>query len=246
MVKEKNMIFGLRAVIEAIEAGKDIDKVFIRRELGGDLAKELYQKIRLFEIPVQRVPLEKLNRLTMKNHQGVVAFLSSITYHDITTIIPTLYEKGKTPFIVVLDGVTDVRNFGAIARTCECAGVDAILVPARRTAAVNADAIKTSAGALHTLPVCRAENLENSVKFLKESGLKIICVSEKADKNFTKENYNAPLALVFGAEDIGISPEILKLADTKVSIPILGKIQSLNVSVAAGIVVYQAVEKRSL
>jgi len=246
MIKEKNMIFGLRAVIEAIDAGKDIDKIFIRRELGGDLAKELYQKIRLLEIPVQRVPLEKLNRLTLKNHQGVVAYLSSITYHDITAIIPTLYEAGKTPFIVVLDGVTDVRNFGAIARTCECAGVDAILVPARRAAAANADAIKTSAGALHTLPVCRAENLENAVKFLKESGLKIVCVSEKADKNFTKENYNAPLALVLGAEDIGISPEILKYADTKVSIPILGKIQSLNVSVAAGVVIYQAVEGRNV
>jgi len=245
MIKEKNMIFGLRAVIEAIDAGKDIDKIFIRRELGGDLAKELYEKIRSLEIPVQRVPLEKLNRLTLKNHQGVVAFLSSITYHDITNIIPTLYEENKTPFIVVLDGVTDVRNFGAIARTCECAGVDAILVPARRAAAANADAVKTSAGALHTLPVCRAENLENAVKFLKDSGLKIVCVSEKADKNFTKENYNTPLALVLGAEDIGISPEILRYADTKVSIPILGKIQSLNVSVAAGIVIYQAVESRN-
>ena len=242
MIKEKNMIFGLRAVIEAVEAGKDIDKIFIRRELGGNLAKELYEKIRPLEIPVQRVPLEKLNRLTMKNHQGVVAFLSSITYHDITTLIPTIYEEGKTPFIVVLDGVTDVRNFGAIARTCECAGVNALLVPAHRAAAANADAIKTSAGALHTLPVCRTENLEKAVKFLKDSGLKIVCVSEKAGKNFKQEDYNSPLALVLGAEDIGISPEILKHADTKVSIPILGKIQSLNVSVAAGIVIYQAVE----
>ena len=244
MIKEKNMIFGLRAVIEAVEAGKDIDKIFIRRELGGELAKELYEKIRPLEIPVQRVPLEKLNRLTMKNHQGVVAFLSSITYHDITTLIPTLYEEGKTPFVVVLDGVTDVRNFGAVARTCECAGVNALLVPAHRAAAANADAIKTSAGALHTLPVCRTENLEKAVKFLKDSGLKIVCVSEKASKNFTQEDYNSPLALVLGAEDIGISPEVLKHADTKVSIPVLGKIQSLNVSVAAGIVIYQAVEKR--
>jgi len=244
MIKEKNMIFGLRAVIEAIDAGKDIDKIFIRRELGGDLAKELYQKVRQLEIPVQRVPLEKLNNITMKNHQGVVAFLSSITYHDITAIIPTLYEEGKSPFIVVLDGVSDVRNFGAIARTCECAGVNAILVPARRAAAANADSIKTSAGALHSIPVCRTENLENAVKFLKESGLKIICVNEKADKNFIKENYNLPLALVLGAEDMGISPEILTLADTKVSIPILGKIQSLNVSVAAGIIIYKVVENR--
>jgi len=244
MIKEKNMIFGLRAVIEAVDAGKDIDKVFIRRELGGNLAKELYEKIRPLEIPVQRVPLEKLNRLTMKNHQGVVAFLSAITYYDITTLIPTLYDEGKIPFIVVLDGVTDVRNFGAIARTCECAGVNAILVPAQRSAAANADAVKTSAGALYSLPVCRAENLENAVKFLKDSGLKIVCVSEKADKNFTQENYNTPLALVFGAEDTGISPQIIKHADTQVSIPIFGKIQSLNVSVAAGIVIYQAVANK--
>jgi 23S rRNA (guanosine2251-2'-O)-methyltransferase len=231
-------------VIEAVEAGKDIDKIFIRRELGGSLAKELYEKIRPLEIPVQRVPLEKLNRLTLKNHQGVVAFLSSITYHDITTMIPMLYEDGKTPFIAVLDGITDVRNFGAIARTCECAGVDALVVSAHRAAATNADAIKTSAGALHILPVCRTENLEKTVKFLKDSGLKIVCVSEKASKNFTKEDYSAPLALVLGAEDTGISQEILKHADTKVSIPVLGKIQSLNVSVAAGILMYKVVENR--
>ncbi|MDR0830793.1 MAG: 23S rRNA (guanosine(2251)-2'-O)-methyltransferase RlmB [Prevotellaceae bacterium] len=243
-IKEKNMIFGLHAVIEAVEAGKDIEKIFIRRELGGSLAKELYEKIRLCEIPVQRVPLEKLNRLTDKNHQGVVAFISPITYQDVTSIIPTLYEEGKTPFVVVLDSVTDVRNFGAIARTCECAGVDALIVPAHKSAAANADAVKTSAGALHILPVCRTENLEKTVKFLKDSGLEIICVSEKANKNYTKESYNSPLALVLGAEDIGISPEILKLADSKVSIPILGKIQSLNVSVAAGIVVYEAVKQR--
>jgi 23S rRNA (guanosine2251-2'-O)-methyltransferase len=244
MIKEKNMIFGLRAVIEAVEAGKDIDKIFIRRELGGSLAKELYAKISSLQIPVQRVPLEKLNRLTVKNHQGVVAFLSSITYQDLSSIIPTLYESGKNPFIAVLDGVTDVRNFGAIARTCECAGVDAIAIPAHKSAAINADAVKTSSGALHTLPVCRTENLEKTVKFLKNSGLKIICVSEKADKKFTEESYNMPLALVFGAEDIGISPEILKLSDSTVSIPVFGKIQSLNVSVAAGILMYKVIENR--
>ncbi|MDR1542924.1 MAG: 23S rRNA (guanosine(2251)-2'-O)-methyltransferase RlmB [Prevotellaceae bacterium] len=243
-MKEKNMIFGLRSVIEAINAGKDIDKIFIRRELGGDLAKELFAKIRPLQIPVQRVPLEKLNRLTMKNHQGVIAFLSEITYQDITSIIPTLYEEGKTPFVVVLDGVTDVRNFGAIARSCECAGVDAILVPARGAAAANADAVKTSAGALHIIPVCRAENLVNAVKYLKDSGLKIVAVTEKTENLYSTEDYNAPLALVMGAEDEGISPEILRLCNTRVSIPVLGKIQSLNVSVAAGVLMYKVIENR--
>ncbi|MDR2684919.1 MAG: 23S rRNA (guanosine(2251)-2'-O)-methyltransferase RlmB [Prevotellaceae bacterium] len=245
MIKEKNMIFGLHAVIEAVNAGKDIDKIFMRRELGGDLAKELLEKIRPLQIPVQRVPLEKLNHLTLRNHQGVVAFLSSIVYQDITSVIPTLYEDGKMPFIVVLDSITDVRNFGAVARTCECAGVDAILVPSRGAAAANADAVKTSAGALHIVPVCRAENLEKAVKYLKDSGLKIVAVTEKTKNPYTAEDYNAPLALVLGSEDEGISPEILKLADTKVSIPILGKIQSLNVSVAAGILMYKAVELRN-
>jgi 23S rRNA (guanosine2251-2'-O)-methyltransferase len=244
MMKEKNMIFGMHSVIEAINAGKDIDKIFMRREIGGDLAKELYEKVRPLEIPVQRVPLEKLNRLTMKNHQGLVAFLSSVTYQDITSIIPTLYEDGKTPFVVILDGVTDVRNFGAIARSCECAGVDAIIVPSRGAAAANADAVKTSAGALHIIPVCRAESLEKTVKYLKDSGLKIIAVSEKAEKSYTKEDYKEPLALVMGAEDEGISPEILRLSDSKVSIPVLGQIQSLNVSVATGILLYEVVRDR--
>ena len=149
------MIFGIRAVIEAINAGKEIEKIFIRREMGGDLLKELFDLVQERKIPVQKVPLEKLNRLTTKNHQGVVASISSIEYQHIENIIPMLYEQGKDPFIVILDGVTDVRNFGAIARTCECAGVDAIIMPMRGGAAANADAVKTSAGALHIIPVCR-------------------------------------------------------------------------------------------
>ena len=150
------MIFGIRAVIEAIDANKEIDKIFLRREMGGELAKELFDKLKERNIPIQRVPLEKLNRLTMKNHQGVVAFTTQIEYQRIDDIIPTLYEEGKTPFIVILDGITDVRNFGAIARTCECAGVHAIVIPVKGGAAANADAIKTSAGALHVIQIGRA------------------------------------------------------------------------------------------
>ena len=243
-IKEKNMIFGIRAVIEAINAGKEIEKIFIRREMGGDLLKELFDLVQERKIPVQKVPLEKLNRLTTKNHQGVVAYISSIEYQHIENIIPMLYEQGKDPFIVILDGVTDVRNFGAIARTCECAGVDAIIMPMRSGAAANADAVKTSAGALHIIPVCRENSLHNTVSYLQKCGVKVVAASEKASHLYSQADYSGPLAIVMGAEDVGISPDILRIVDDMVSIPICGQISSLNVSVATGIIVYEAVKQR--
>lgn len=243
-IKEKNMIFGIRAVIEAINAGKEIEKIFIRREMGGDLLKELFDLVQERKIPVQKVPLEKLNRLTTKNHQGVVAYISSIEYQHIENIIPMLYEQSKDPFIVILDGVTDVRNFGAIARTCECAGVDAIIMPMRGGAAANADAVKTSAGALHIIPVCRENSLHNTVSYLQKCGVKVVAASEKASHLYSQADYSGPLAIVMGAEDVGISPDILRIVDDMVSIPICGQISSLNVSVATGIIVYEAVKQR--
>lgn len=243
-MKEKEMIFGIRPVIEAIEAGKELDKILIKKDLGSDLSKELFTAMKGSQIPLTRVPVEKLNRLTMKNHQGVVAFLSSVTYQHIEDIIPTIYEEGRTPFVVVLDGITDVRNFGAIARTCECAGVDALVVPLRGGAAINADAVKTSAGALHNIPVCRENNLTDTVRFLKASGLTIYAASEKAVTNYTEFDYTTPVALVMGAEDVGISPQILRLCDNIISIPILGVIQSLNVSVATGVLTYEVIRQR--
>lgn len=238
------MIFGLRPVIEAIEAGKELDKILIKKDLGSELARELFGAMKGTQIPLMRVPIEKLNRLTMKNHQGVVAYLSSVTYQHIEDIIPTIYEEGRTPFIVVLDGITDVRNFGAIARTCECAGVDAIVVPLRGGAAINADAVKTSAGALHNIPVCRENNLTDAVRFLKDSGISIYAASEKATENYTEFDYTTPVAIVMGAEDVGISPQILRLCDKMVGIPILGNIQSLNVAVATGVLTYEVVRQR--
>ncbi|MDR1591907.1 MAG: 23S rRNA (guanosine(2251)-2'-O)-methyltransferase RlmB [Prevotellaceae bacterium] len=244
-MKEKNMIFGLRAVIEAIDAGKEIDKIIIRRELGGELARELYDKIKPLQIPVQRVPQEKLNYLTQKNHQGVIAFISPIVYQNIAHIIPAVYESGRTPLVVALDGITDVRNFGAIARTCECAGVDAVVVPTKGGAAANADAIKTSAGALHTIPVCRETSLTSTVRFLQNSGLQVIAATEKSRKPYYEINYNIPTAIVFGSEDEGISPDVLRLCNEVVAIPIIGNIQSLNVSVAAGVLIYEAIKQRN-
>ncbi len=239
-----NYVFGFRAVIEAIESGKEIEKIYLKKDAQSDLAKELYATVKGHNIPVIRVPVEKIDRITKKNHQGVLAFISPVEYQRITQIIPQLYEDAKNPFIVILDGVTDVRNFGAIARTCECAGVDAIVISQTDSAPVNADAIKTSAGALLTIPVCREHNLEYIVNFLKESGVKIIAASEKATQSYTDISYNEPIAIVMGAEDKGISPEIMELCNEKVSIPILGNIQSLNVSVAAGILIYEAVRNR--
>lgn len=242
---EKNeFIFGIRAVIEAIEAGKEIDKVLIKKDFQGELANELLGLLKLHKIPSQRVPVQRIDRITRKNHQGVVAMLSAITYHRLEHLVPQLYEDGILPFVVVLDGITDVRNFGAIARTCECVGADAIVIPDHGSVSVNADAVKTSAGALHHLPVCRERSVLSAVRFLKDNGYKVVAVSEKADINYTQVDYTVPVALVMGAEDVGISIEVLKQCDTFVSIPMFGKISSLNVSVASGVMMYEVVRQR--
>ena len=239
------MIFGLRAVIEAVQAGKDVDRVLVKRELQGELFKELQDVLTLHEIPMQKVPLERIDRITRKNHQGVLAYMSAVTYQKIEDIIPMLYEQGKNPFIVVLDGITDVRNFGAIARTCEVAGVDAIVIPARGSVRVSADAIKTSAGALHTIPVCRELNIRDAVQFLRNSGVKVVAATEKAAENYTTSTYVDPVAILMGAEDEGISPELLKISDDLVRLPVFGTIQSLNVSVAAGVMLYEVIRQRN-
>lgn len=240
------MIFGIRAVIEAAEAGKDIDKVLVKRELSGELFKELQEVLKYYDIPMQRVPVERIDRITRKNHQGVLAFVSAVTYQKIEQIIPFLYEQGKNPFILVLDGLTDVRNFGAIARTCEVAGVDAIVIPVRGSVSVNADAVKTSAGALHSIPVCRENSLKEAVTFLKNSGVKVVAATEKAASIHTDASYTDPVAIVMGAEDVGVSNEIIRISDELVKIPQFGTIESLNVSVAAGVMIYEVVRQRGL
>lgn len=245
MIDKKEYIFGLRAVIEAIEAGKDIDKVLIRKDLaGGDLSRELLAKIKEYGVISQRVPLEKLNRITMKNHQGCIALLSAVTYYKLEQVVPSLYEEGMLPFIVLLDGITDTRNFGAIARTAECAGVDAIVIPERHSVSVNGDAVKTSAGALLHLPVCREASIEEAVKYLKDSGFTVVGATEKGRDEYTDADYTGPVAIVMGAEDTGISDGVLRLCDSLAAIPIIGSIGSLNVSVAAGVMMYEAVRQR--
>lgn len=244
MIEKNEMIFGARAVIEAIQAGKEIEKILIKKDIKSELSKELFAAVKDTLIPVQRVPVERINRITKKNHQGVIAFISPITYERTENLVPFLFEQGKNPMMIMLDGVTDVRNFGAIARTCECAGVDAIIIPSKNSVSVNADAIKTSAGALHTLPVCRENNLTETIRFLKESGFKIIAATEKGDYDYTKANYKDPVCIIMGAEDTGVPYEHLALCDEWVKIPLFGNIESLNVSVAAGILIYESVKQR--
>ncbi|MBR1928152.1 MAG: 23S rRNA (guanosine(2251)-2'-O)-methyltransferase RlmB [Paludibacteraceae bacterium] len=243
--KEKEMIFGLRAVMEAIDAGKELDKVLIRRDMSSALAKELLGKLEGTSTTIQRVPQEKLSQFTDKNHQGVIAFISPISFYKLEEIIPSLYEQGKVPFVVILDGITDMRNFGAIARTCACAGVDAVVIPARGGVAINGDAIKTSAGALHSLPVCKVGQMQDAIRFLIESGLQVVAATEHADKNYTQADMRGPLAIIMGSEDMGIYEENLKLCSQKVRIPMSGAIESLNVSVAAGIMIYEAIRQRN-
>lgn len=242
--KKQDLIFGIRTVIEAISAGKDVERILIKKGLQGELSRELSELLKDSEIPVQYVPIEKLNRVTQKNHQGVIAFLSPITYQSIENILPGIFEAGKIPFILVLDGITDVRNFGAIARTAECAGADAIIIPSKGAAQINSDAMKTSAGALHKIPVCRVEKLKNTLEFLRNSGLTIIGATEKTEKKYFDSNYEMPVALVMGSEDLGISNDVIRACDDLVQIPIIGEIQSLNVSVAAGIIMYEIVKQR--
>ena len=243
--EEKNFIFGIRAIIEAIEAGKTIDKLFIQKGLHNDLFAELWKLVRLKRINYKHVPLEKINRLTRKNHQGVFAFISPIDFHNIEDVVPALYEQGKNPLILVLDRITDVRNFGAIARTAECAGVDAILIPEQNAAAINADAIKTSAGALHKITVCRTWNLKLALQFMKDSGIQLIACTEKTQDNMYSPDYTPPTAIIVGSEEDGVSPEFLKICDVKAKIPMHGRIASLNVSVATGVILYELIRQRN-
>lgn len=245
MTKREDMVFGIRAVIEAVEAGKEIDRVLLKRDFSGELAGELFAVLKDNGIRPQRVPVEKLNAITRKNHQGVIAYISPVNYQPIEEIIASVYDRGETPFIVVLDHITDVRNFGAIARTAECAGVHAVVIPSRGSVTVTADAVKTSAGALLTLPVCRPKSLEDAVKYMKSCGLQIVTTSEKASTNYTKADMTLPTAIIMGAEDKGVSATLSAISDVAVSMPQFGKIASLNVSVATGILLYEVVRQRN-
>jgi 23S rRNA (guanosine2251-2'-O)-methyltransferase len=244
MAKNDQYIFGLHAVLEALQAGKEIDKVLVRHGSTSDQMKRLLGELNSRDIPIQRVPVEKLNRITQRNHQGVVAWISPISYSQITHLIPSIYEAGEDPFILILDGVSDVRNFGAIARSAECAGAHALVIPVTGSAAIHADAIKTSAGALHRIPVCRVRDLAATVKFLRESGLRLVAATEKTSTSIYQTDMTGPVGIIMGSEENGISPELLMQADHLATIPMSGRIASLNVSVAAGILLFEVLRQR--
>ena len=244
MKSQSNMVFGAHSVIEALRSGKEIEKILLKKELMGDVLRELLKGAREHDIPYQFVPAERLDRITQKNHQGVIAYISSIEYQKLEQVIPFIYEQGKEPFILVLDHVTDVRNFGSIARTAECAGVHAIVIPDKGAAQINADALKTSSGALHTISVCRVPNLEKAVQYLSESGLKVFAASEKGAEPYDEVNYKGPVAIVMGAEDTGVSIDIIRKSNKMVRIPLFGKVESLNVAVATGLILYEVVKSR--
>lgn len=247
--KEKNsvqIVAGMRPVMEVLNSGKQIDKIFIQSNLEGQLAQELKQKIKELSLPVQYVPVEKLNRMSDSNHQGIIATISPISYYAFADLLQKVVDEGRSPFFVMLDHVTDVRNLGAIVRTAECAGVDAIVVPDRGSAQVNEDAIKSSSGALLRLPMCRESNLKTVVNLARQYGMQICAATEKGSVSYLSVDFRKPTLLIMGAEDTGISNELLKISDVRASLPIVGEVQSLNVSVAAGVFVYEMLRQRSL
>ncbi|MEO5600143.1 MAG: 23S rRNA (guanosine(2251)-2'-O)-methyltransferase RlmB [Cyclobacteriaceae bacterium] len=244
-MEKTEMIYGTRAVIEAIKAGKEIEKVMIQSSLANDLIKELISVARENQVPYTFVPQEKLKKFSTKNHQGVICLLASVTYASLDNLIDLAYSEGREPFLLILDRVTDVRNFGAIARTAECAGVDGIVIGEKGNAPITGDAMKTSAGALNHLSICREKDLKKTMKFLRENGIRIIACTEKASQSIYDIELTGPIAMIMGSEEDGISDTLLQDADELVKIPMKGKIASLNVSVATGVAIYEVVRERS-
>jgi 23S rRNA (guanosine2251-2'-O)-methyltransferase len=242
---QKEIIFGIRAVTEAIQTGQELERIFFRKDLRGELSAELLTLSKTAGIPSQFVPVEKLNQFTRKNHQGVVALISPILYHDLEKLIPMVFESGRTPLLMVLDGITDVRNFGAIVRTAECAGVDGLIIPHRGSARIHEDAVKTSAGALLSVPVCRHRNLAEAAGYIRNCGIKVVGADEKAESTYFEADLAGPTALVVGSEEKGISGAVIQACDELVSIPLFGNIASLNVSVAASLIMYEAIRQRT-
>lgn len=242
--ESKDMIFGTRAVIESIQAGKTLDKLLVQRNLENELNKELLEVCKEKSVHYSKVPVETLNRITRKNHQGVIGFISAVHYATLENIVAGTYEKGEVPLLLMLDRITDVRNFGAIARSAECAGVHGIIIPTLGSAAINSDAMKTSAGALNYIPVCKEDDLKKSITFLQESGIQVVACTEKTEDTLYSADFSQPTAILMGSEQDGVSPEYLKMVDAKVAIPMTGQIGSLNVSVSAGVAIYEVIRQR--
>ena len=244
MAQNTDMIYGRRPIIEAIKSEKTFDKLFVQKNLSGELADEFVKIARKNKVVVTKVPPEKLNRLTRKNHQGIVGFISPINFANIDHIVDQAFSDGRDPLIIVLDRITDVRNFGAIVRSAECVGVDAVIIPSRGAAQISADAMKTSAGALNLVPICRANNVLALLKSLQLSGLSLVACTEKSSTTLYEVPFSQPSVIIMGSEESGIDAEILSICDFKAKIPLAGSIKSLNVSTSTGIILYEAVRQR--
>jgi 23S rRNA (guanosine2251-2'-O)-methyltransferase len=243
-MEKSDMIYGTRAVIEAIVAGKEIEKVMIQSGLTNDLIKELIATAKNHRVPFTFVPAEKLKRMSSRNHQGVICLLAAVTFVPLDNLIDKAFSEGREPFFLLMDRVTDVRNFGAMARTAECAGLDGIIIGEKGSAPITSDAMKTSAGALNHLPVSREADLKKTVKLLRDSGIRVIACTEKGKQDLYDVNLTGPIAVIVGSEEDGISDVLIREADELARIPMQGKIGSLNVSVAAGIAIYEVVRQR--
>lgn len=244
---QTNLIHGIRPVIEAIEAGQEIDKIFIQKGLSGSLSFQLKELCRKKDIPLKHVPIEKLNREAKRhqNHQGVIAHIAPVSFQELKDIVPALAENKKAPLLLMLDRVTDVRNFGAITRTAECVGVDAIIIGKQGAAPVNGDALKTSTGALLRIPICREQNLKTTLQYLIENGYQSVACTEKTEEDIYTPDYTKPTVVIMGSEEDGINDALIKRSEHLASIPMHGKIGSLNVSVAAGVILYEVLRQRS-
>jgi 23S rRNA (guanosine2251-2'-O)-methyltransferase len=243
-MEKTDMIYGTRAVMEAIVAGKTIERIMIQSGLNNDLIKELIHTAKNHQVQINFVPAEKLKRMSAKNHQGVICLLSSVSYASLENIIDKVFSEGREPFLLLIDRVTDVRNFGAIARTAECAGIDAIVIAEKGNAPISGDAMKTSAGALNHVAVCREKDLKKTLQLLQNSGIRVIACTEKTDKDLYDVNLKGPIALIMGSEEDGIADDLLRAADELAKIPLKGKIGSLNVSVAAGVAMYEVARQK--
>ena len=243
-MKNQDVIFGKRPVLEAIRSGKTIEKIFIQKNLSKEVFDEIKKSINNKNVNLSLVPKEKLNRITRKNHQGVICYISPIDYQPLSEIVHRSYESGKDPIILVLDRITDTRNFGAITRVAEATGVDAIVIPEKESALITSEAIKASAGALNYVSICKEKNLKSVINKLKESGLKIIACTEKSDEDIYSLDFNTPVCIIVGSEKNGISQNLIEISDVKAKIPMKGKIESLNVSSSSSIILYELIRQR--
>ena len=243
-MKNNDIVFGTRPVLEAINSGKTLEKLFIQKNLKKEILDKIKSKLSNKKINISYVPKEKLNRITKKNHQGIICYISPISYQPIEEIIQRVFEKGKDPFVIILDRITDTRNFGAISRVADASGVDAIIIPEKESAIITSDSIKTSAGAINYIPICKVKSLRSTANFLKESGLKLVSCTDKGDTKFYYADLTSPCCIILGSEKDGISNSLMDISDERLNIPMKGNVESLNVSSSASVILFEVVRQR--